>query len=251
MSRARVFRIEQVAGLERDAIVAPVGANDAPAGAGFSAGQVERILAAIADLKRAVEPAEQVSVEIVNDYKSQMLEARKLKNELDEIYGAITDTKREIATLHVAGFQGEEMARVTDELGAIVTGTEHATESILSAAEDIDTMAGDLQAMLKASGNIALASDIQDRVVQIFEACNFQDLTGQRITKVVNALRFIEDRVIKMIEIWGGMEVFQDVELDPDAKPHLANEHDELLNGPALENDINVASQDDIDALFD
>ena len=36
--------------------------------------------------------------------------------------------------------QGKEITRVTDELGAIVTGTETATNSILAAAERIDEL---------------------------------------------------------------------------------------------------------------
>ncbi|RMF05696.1 MAG: hypothetical protein D6773_04985, partial [Alphaproteobacteria bacterium] len=89
---------------------------------------------------------------------------------------------------------------------------------------------------------------IQELVVQIFEACNFQDLTGQRITKVVRAFQFIEERVTRMMEIWGGIESFKEIEVvDPPKRDGDAA----LLNGPALETDEDVASQDDIDALFD
>ena len=92
-----------------------------------------------------------------------------------------------------------------------------------------------------------LAGDIQDQVVEIFESCNFQDLTGQRITKVVGTMRFIEDRIIRMMDIWGGIESFQGVEVVDE----LHREGDAaLLNGPALEGQADVASQDDIDALF-
>ena len=103
-------------------------------------------------------------------------------------------------------------------------------------------------ATLRQQANKDQASDIQEQVVKIFEACNFQDLTGQRITKVVNAFCFIEQRVDHMMEIWGGIEGFKDIE-----KFDLPErtDHEELLNGPALEEDENVASQDDIDALFD
>ncbi|WP_204325086.1 hypothetical protein, partial [Stenotrophomonas maltophilia] len=65
----------------------------------------------------------------------------KLKAELDSIYQAINETKHEIATLHVSGFQGKQMTRVTHELDAIVSGTEEATEGILTAAEAIDQIA--------------------------------------------------------------------------------------------------------------
>ncbi|MEH0071532.1 protein phosphatase CheZ [Pannonibacter sp. Pt2-lr] len=92
-----------------------------------------------------------------------------------------------------------------------------------------------------------MAQDIQEKVIQIFEACNFQDLTGQRITKVINTLRFIEERIIDMMNIWGGIESFNDLEVKMRAQ---AEGDAALLNGPSLKTDSNVASQDDIDALF-
>lgn len=207
----------------------------------------QEVMDAIRRLQRLIEPEETVNQKILDDYKSQIGEARKLKVELDEIYEAINRTKKELATLHTSGFQGPEMSRVTDELDAIVSGTEGATETILAAAEDIDQMSSTLVAKLHDAADQGLADDIQQRVIMIFEACNFQDLTGQRITKVVNTLRFIEDRIVRMMEIWGGMEGFEDIEPDMMAKP----EGDAaLLNGPALAADLDRASQDDIDALF-
>jgi chemotaxis protein CheZ len=80
----------------------------------------------------------------------------------------------------------------------------------------------------------------------VFEACNFQDLTGQRITKVVNTLRFVEERIIKMMEIWGGADKFKDIEVELE---HRMGDQG-LLNGPSLGTDQDIASQDDIDALF-
>ena len=139
------------------------------------------------------------------------------------------------------------MSRVTDELDAIVGGTEQATETILAAAEFIDQTANTLGAALKSEQDQALASDIQDHVVRIFEACNFQDLTGQRITKVVATLKFIETHIVRMIEIWGGLDAFKDIAPDTIAE----REGDKkLLNGPKLDDEAGHASQDDIDALF-
>ena len=179
--------------------------------------------------------------------RKEMSEAAKLKVELDAIYEAIAQTKREIATLHnTTGSHTEEMTRVTNELDAVVSGTEGATESILSAAEFIDETANTLSARLKGQDS-EMAGDIQDKVIQIFEACNFQDLTGQRITKVVGTLRFVEDRIMRMMDIWGGIESFKEIEAE---KKEVAEGDAALLNGPALETDMDVASQDDIDALF-
>jgi chemotaxis protein CheZ len=58
-------------------------------------------------------------------------------------------------------------------------GGEHATQKILAAAEDIDVAANNLSAALKDAYKQGLAQDIHERVIQIFEACNFQDLTSQ------------------------------------------------------------------------
>jgi len=177
----------------------------------------------------------------------QLAEGRALKQELQQVHDAILETKQEIATLHGADLYESERAGVSDELGAIVSHTEQATEQILSAAEAIDNDATSLAAALKNSSNHDLACDIQERVVTVFEACNFQDLTGQRITKIVQTLRFVDERINKMMEIWGGIDAFRDV--TPVARDDREGDK-AMLNGPALEGDEDVTSQDDIDALF-
>ena len=144
-------------------------------------------------LRTLVKPSEQVTQQMIDAYKAQIAEAAKLKGELDLIQDAIIRTKQEIATVHVTGFEGPEMARVTNELDAIVGGTESATDTILSNAEEIDQLASTLAARLKDEQNQQLVQDMQERVIKIFEACNFQDLTGQRITKVVGDLEIHRD----------------------------------------------------------
>jgi chemotaxis protein CheZ len=197
-------------------------------------------------IRESIAPAREISASLIEEHRRDMQEAMRLKVELDSIYEAIAQTKREIATLRYAGAQGQEITRVTDELGAIVLGTESATNSILAAAERIDDLSSNLSSRL-AGGDQEIAREILDHVISIFEACNFQDITGQRISKVVNAMRFVEERVHHMIDIWGGLDSFKDVEMidDPSRQGEAA-----LLNGPALETDKGVTSQDDIDALF-
>jgi chemotaxis protein CheZ len=245
MAQRRVFRIDQLRSVAGPSLAPAVGATVAA-----DADAIQRhheLIMEIRALRSTVEPREHDSQRIIETYQTQIGEIQKLKGEIDLIQAAIKDTKQEIATLHVTGFQGEEMRRVTDELDAIVGGTESATERILNAAEDIDQSANTLSALLKSEQEKNLANDILDRVVQIFESCNFQDLTGQRISKVVATLKFIEDHIVKMMEIWGGIEALKDFtpaaieERQGDAK---------LLNGPRLADESGHASQDDIDALF-
>jgi chemotaxis protein CheZ len=204
----------------------------------------DEIMMELRALRSIIEPqAEQ----LVDAQRTELAEARKLKAELDTIYEAINRTKREIATLHVSSFEGSEMTRVANQLDAVVNGTQGATEQILTAAEFIDQAANSLSAAMKGEHDRALAHDIQEHVIQIFEACNFQDLTGQRITKVVATLKFIECHVVRMMEIWGGIESFQGL------APIGLGEHGadgRLINGPKLDADLGHASQDEIDALF-
>src|SRR5262245_55926242 len=99
------------------------------------------ILSELRALRALVQPAEQVTAQMIDAYRAQISEAAKLKSELDLIYDAINRTKQEIAAVHLTGFEGPEMARVTNELDAIVGGTESATEQILTNAEEIDQLA--------------------------------------------------------------------------------------------------------------
>jgi chemotaxis protein CheZ len=203
----------------------------------------------------ALPPSEAVMAQEVADsramletYRAQIEQCEKLKVELDLIHDAIDRTKREIAVLHGKSFNGEEMAKVNGELGAVVGGTEQATQQILEAAESIDQAASALSKVDSIDQQKQLADDIQERVISIFEACNFQDLTGQRINKVMSTMKFIEQHINAMMDIWGGVDAIKA------HAPPIVDTRDEdarLLNGPKLTGDVGHASQDDIDALFD
>lgn len=159
------------------------------------------------------------------------------------IHDAIVQTRTEIGALTSNGPKGQSLFRATDELDAVVSDTESATETILAAAESIDASAGKL--VTQVSGEQRdLVMAIHKEAITIFEACNFQDISGQRISKVVSLLRFIELRVSSMVEIWGGPEKER-----ADATGEQTSDAG-LLNGPALAGDVDVVSQDDIDSLF-
>ncbi len=185
---------------------------------------------------------------LLETYRAQIAQCEKLKVELDLIRNAIDRTKQEIATLHGKSFNGDEMAKVTGELGAVVGGTEEATQQILEAAEAIDQAATALAKVTSADQQAQLREEIQERVVGIFEACNFQDLTGQRIGKVMATMKFIEHHINVMMDIWGGVDAIrQHAPAEIDTRIGDAR----LLNGPKSADDQGHASQNDIDALFD
>lgn len=166
---------------------------------------------------------------------------RILRRELQELSSHIAQTRREIAALKPDDPSADRIMLATEELDAILQATEHATTEILNGAERIQAVAEGLRAVAPDA-----ARGLDDEVIGIMTACSFQDITGQRMTKVVNTLRYIERRVQAMIEIWGelgldGGDAPQD-EADRDKRPDA-----HLLNGPALAGGVD---QDAIDALL-
>jgi len=97
---------------------------------------------------------------LLETYRAQIEQCEKLKVELDLIHDAINRTKREIAVLHGKSFDGNEMAKVTGELGAVVGGTEQATQQILEAAESIDQAASALAKVTSPDQQKILSEEI-------------------------------------------------------------------------------------------
>jgi chemotaxis protein CheZ len=180
--------------------------------------------------------------------ENEKAEIEILRTEVRALARSIHQTKSEIAALRSQNSDEDRLIIVSNELDAVVNATEGATQSILEAAEKIDSLAENVKAKGSEDSYLYhIAEEISDNVVAIFEACNFQDITGQRITKVVNTLKFIEERVNAMVDIWGS-ESFDGTSAAATTKPVAASDDSHLLNGPQLEN--RGISQDDIDKLF-
>jgi chemotaxis protein CheZ len=88
-----------------------------------------------------------------------------------------------------------------------------------------------------------LIRDIQSELMHIYETCNFQDLAGQRIGKVIETLCWIDEKLSRMLTDRDGRR-------GPDVGGSGAVK-DALLNGPRLDGAAGHVSQGDIDALFD
>ena len=179
-----------------------------------------------------------------------------LKRELVGLFGHLARMRRELAALQATDAGSGDFASMADTLDAIVENTETASNTILESMEAIDHLAIELRnSEDPRSGEIA--DGISDRVNQVFEACSFQDLTGQRITRVVNSLKFVEERINAMVRMWGKDELAKTVEEVRDqGKP--TDEEQALLHGPQRtgvaisQSDVDkLFSQDDIDKMFD
>jgi len=207
------------------------------------------ILSTVNELKRFLDPAQRLATDVIDAYRKEIGEVYQLRAELDAMKDAITSTKLEIASIHRSEYEGKGMRRVAGELDAVVGATEQATTSILAAVEEIETNANMLRAARVESGNNDHIGAILDRVIVLYEACNFQDLTGQRINKIVNVLKFVEERLDKMIGVWGGLDAFKEL-VEHDSTGTGGDDEKGLLNGPKLDDDEGHVAQSDIDDLF-
>lgn len=169
-----------------------------------------------------------------------------LRLELQEMSASIQQTRSEIAAIKPTDGGNNRIMSATGELDAIVTATERATSEILAAAERTQEIAEKLK---EQGADEDFCDELEAHATAIFMACSFQDITGQRTTKVVQVLHYLEHRVNSMISIWGvepGDEerAMSTALLDPkDPRPDA-----HLLNGPQA--DDQATSQEDIDAML-
>jgi chemotaxis regulatin CheY-phosphate phosphatase CheZ len=169
---------------------------------------------------------------------------RILREELREMAAYMHQTRREIAALRPVDAGANRIMAAQGELEGIVSATERATSDILNGVERIQALA----MKLPKDGEVGkIAEDIQNQVTEVLTACSFQDITGQRTTKVVNTLRYIEQRVNSMIEIWGVQAGISAV-TTPGAVAEDNRPDAHLMNGPAADGG---PSQADVDALFE
>lgn len=183
--------------------------------------------------------------ELDAEFEHDLEMAHNLRSELRAMARSIKETKAEIKAMRVGGKGDDALLTASSELDAVVMATEEATNTILNASETIESLAAKIQLNAVNDDDRQATEDIQEQTIKMLEACNFQDITGQRITKVVNTLKFVEERIDAMIDIWGEDDI---AEVDASVAPD--NDSDKgLLNGPALEGE--GIDQNDIDKLFD
>jgi chemotaxis protein CheZ len=156
-----------------------------------------------------------------------------LHKDCQNLTNFIISARTEIAEIRPSDLQEDKLPRAGKELDAIVEATETATNQIMTATE-----------------KIMAANDIESDVVneacmEIFEACSFQDITGQRISKVVSTLDYVEDHMTRLIKAWG----YESEDAPPTEVPEDSADDSGLLNGPALAGE--GVDQDFVDQIFE
>jgi chemotaxis protein CheZ len=159
------------------------------------------------------------------------------KNTLVSVLQYLSDhirvTRDEIGALRTVSSNPPIFSTTADELEEIVTETARAANRIMDAAEAIERAA--------AGAEPALAGALMEAVTSIYEASAFQDITGQRIAKIVGALQSMESNLDSLVAAFGPPE--------GDGPTQAPDGDAALLNGPQLEK--NASNQTDIDALFE
>lgn len=147
----------------------------------------------------------------------------------------IENARSEIVALTPDAGANARIPRAGLELDAIVQQTESATNTIMEAAEDI----------MSANANRGddADPDVDAAALRIFEACSFQDITGQRISKVVETLTYIEGRLDEVKSVMGITS-----EEIAAAQPAEMDNSEPLAHGPALGGE--GIGQNEVDALM-
>lgn len=159
--------------------------------------------------------------------------------ELSELQSIIQETRQGVAPPGASDITDKHIPVATDELDAVIESTAEATGTIMDACEAIEEHAA------KIGGDQGDA--IATQITKIYEACSFQDITGQRITKVVDALKSIETKVGALMGMLGSGD--QSAPAVSQAADTEEKTDDDLLNGPQLPG--GGISQDDIDKLLE
>ncbi|RMF12626.1 MAG: chemotaxis protein CheZ [Alphaproteobacteria bacterium] len=162
-----------------------------------------------------------------------------LRDEIGDLVAYIERAKVEIASLQPHNLSKQKIPDASDELDAIVAATEDAAGKIMDAAEEIE--------MLAAKSRGKMAERLGEVATKIYEASSFQDITGQRVTKVVQTLRHLEEKLATLAEAIGDRSLEPPEDVVTDENGNVVNEK-ALLHGPQLPEEAN--SQDEIDALL-
>jgi len=190
-----------------------------------------------------------VSVSDISDVVESIMSSMKgdltatdleIYNELEALGRYIHEAKDDIAALRPDEVKDKYLPSATDELDAIVQATEVATNTIMDATELVEGVMGDVDS--------EVADKLMEATSTIYEACGFQDITGQRITKVCKALQDIEEKIDGLVTAFGSeIDKVKEAQLAKGEEDDAVTDKD-LLNGPQLSDE--AKSQEDIDALL-
>lgn len=186
-------------------------------------------------------------IKIINSVIAKVSDASgshsdKIFKELNELQSIIEQARAEIGATRPSDINEKHIPTATDELDAVVEATAEATGKIMDSCDLV----------IEKAAETDQGDAITAEVMKIYEACSFQDITGQRITKVVTTLKTIEEKVANLVAVLSdsmpGLAENGDVIKEGDGEEDQGQGDEALLNGPQMPD--KAITQDDIDALL-
>ena len=171
----------------------------------------------------------------------------RLHTELDNLIHYVDRLRLELANITRKKGDRSDFENMSDQLDALIKNTEEASYEILKSSEEILETVDKLREENSEEDRNKLCDLITASATNTLQACSFQDITGQRVTKILKSVQFVEDRVNTMAEIYGESSI-NNLGLEISAKE--VPEGEVPMEGPAMKQEEAI-SQDDIDALFD
>ncbi|HEX3346531.1 MAG TPA: protein phosphatase CheZ [Acetobacteraceae bacterium] len=164
--------------------------------------------------------------------------------QVEDLGRTIASAKAEIAAMRVGDIIASHIPSATDELDAIVAHTAAATERILETCETLDGVSATLAPCAPGAAAATATARLQEATTRIYEACSFQDITGQRISKIVTVLKLIDEKVARMVATFGSPRPVAEIAPPADVTPAETA----LMSGPQLP--AVAMGQTDVDKLL-
>lgn len=164
--------------------------------------------------------------------------------------GRMAKIRNELNVLGVRNGKDDLFVSTLEQLDALAFEIAGATEQMMTAGEKIQKAADALSAKAKDRGTKTQLSRITQGTGDLFEACSFQDITGQRLGKITRTVGAIEAGVQSVSALAGGSGV-KKCSGQASGKGKLGI--DRMDSGLALEGpqiDGPEVSQSEIDKLF-
>ena len=182
-------------------------------------------------------------IQIINSVIAKVEQAGDMSRdsifkELSDLQAIIEQARAEIGATRPSDINDKHIPTATDELDAVVESTAEATGKIMDSCDVI----------MEKGGETDQAEAITAEVMKIYEACSFQDITGQRITKVVTTLKEIEQKVGSLVKVLSESMPGLGEAANDEAQGEGDGGDEALLNGPQMPD--KAITQDDIDALL-
>jgi chemotaxis protein CheZ len=225
---------------------------------------MQNVTAQVADsIKDAI--AQTIQNELTTNLTRALLEGefyKKLNSDmrsgLQNIYQEISHAAKDKSVAPPSEAQTDKLfSEASEQLDEILTTTEQATDDIMDVVEQQLERQAEASALLdalekEAPGDSitqlrAINSELADNLTTILTALSFQDITGQRIKKIITALQRIESTVFELYMSTGLiMKAYSETpdkeieELEQEARQKMSE-----LKGPTRD-----VSQSDIDDML-